>query len=92
MWTLWQKSRLLNQAPSEIMGLTKGSYEAYSLDEAVLIFGSEVQNELEKAGHKPSKQENSTAAIQKKILAKYFGESKATKDQFADPAALFNTM
>ena len=76
------------QAPSSIIGLVPGSYEAYCLDQAVHYAGTTIKSELEEAGRKPSKEENNLVAARKKVLAKFFGESSAPA-QFADPAALF---
>jgi hypothetical protein len=77
------------QAPSSIIGLVQGSYEAYCLDQAVWFVGATIQNELEKAGHKRQKGEGNIISARRRVLAKYLGEAEQ-KQQFADPAALFN--
>lgn len=76
------------QAPSSIIGLVQGSYEAYCLDQAVWFVGATIQNELEKAGHKRQKGEANIVAARQRVLAKYLGNSDG-KQQFADPAAFF---
>lgn len=79
--------------PSEILGLTRGSYEAWCLDEAVWYFGTVVEGELEKAGQ-PRKKPKGAAqaeAARKRVLNKYFPEEPGAKKQFADPAAMFQS-
>lgn len=77
--------------PSEQLGLTRGSYEAYCLDEAVWYFGSIVEGELEKAsqaGQKRSKGQGRAEAARKRVVAKYFANESGGKQQFADPAMM----
>lgn len=87
MWTLWLKAKAYHRLPSELLGLTTGSYEAYCLDEAVWYLGSVISNELEQAGQTKSKGAGKTEAARKKVLAKHFGDGQ--KGQYADPALLF---
>jgi hypothetical protein len=76
--------------PSQLLGLTPGSYEAYCLDQAVWYFGSTVNSELEQAGQKKSKGQGRSEAARKRVLAKYLSTgSDPVKQQYADPAALF---
>lgn len=70
------------------MGLTKGSYEAYCLDQAVWYLGITISNELEKAGHKKQKGEAAIESARKRVLRTYFGDA-AGEQKFADPAAMF---
>ena len=78
--------------PSELLGLTRGSYEAYCLDEAIWYFGTIVESELEKASQprKKAKGQASAEAARKRVLDKYFGKEGAAPQQFMDPAALFS--
>lgn len=71
------------------MGLRWDSYEAYCLDEAVVFFGLQVENKLEAAGHKPSKEERKVKAAREKILDALLGDEEVKKTSFADPAAMF---
>lgn len=73
--------------PSQLLGLSPDSYEAYCFDEAVWYFGSTVSAELEKAGQKKSKGQGKTESARKRVLLKYLG-GKA-EQQYADPAAFF---
>ena len=77
--------------PSNLLGLTSGSFEAYCLDQAIWYFGSHIENEIEQAGHKKQKGEGQLIAARKRVLSKYL-DSGETKGQFADPAALFSSM
>ena len=79
--------------PSQQLGLTLGSYEAYCLDEAVWYFGTIVEAELEKAGQPRRKAKGQAAAeaARKRVLAKYFGPKGGSQGQFMDPAALLAT-
>ena len=69
------------------MGLKPGSYEAYCLDQAVGYVGAFIQAELEKAGHRPSKEQRKVEAARQKVLDRYLGVEKETN--FADPSVLF---
>lgn len=71
------------------MGLKWDSYEAYCLDEAVIFFGMQLENKLESAGHKPSKEEKKISRAREQVMDKIFG-TKEKKQVFADPAAMFN--
>lgn len=73
--------------PSELLGLTRGSYEAYCLDQAVWTFGTFLTSELEKAGQgkKPKGQARAEGA-RKRVLAKYLDDQPK---RFADPMAAY---
>jgi hypothetical protein len=89
MWLLFLQAKDLSTQPSKIIGLTKGSYEAYCFDQAVWYFGSQVTHRVEKVGHKPAKGEASTRAAQERELKKIL-EGEQAKQVYADPAALFS--
>lgn len=72
--------------PSTILGLTEGSYEAYCLDEAVWAFGSKIDSEVEKAGHKRQKGEAAMQAARKRVLDRYLKGPNA-KGMYRDPVA-----
>lgn len=86
---LWHKARSVRTPPSELLGLEKGSYEAYCLDEAVIYFGSSLENKLQEAGHKPSKEERRAKAAREAILRKIFAQDDDKGTGFADPALMF---
>ena len=88
MWVLWRESQALRESPSTLLGLTRGSYEAYCLDQAVWYFGSYIDAEVEKAGHKKQKGEAQLMAARKRVLSKYVDGPDA-KGQFMDPSVLF---
>lgn len=88
-WLLWQKSRALRVRPSEILCLELDSYEAYCLDEAVVFFGLQLENLLEKAGHKPGKEEKRAQAARERILDTIFDNDAKKSSGFADPALMF---
>ena len=75
--------------PSSLLGLTPGSYEAYCFDQAVWYFGSFIEAEVEKAGHKRQKGEAALISARKRVMNKYV-EGESGKGQYADPAALFS--
>lgn len=85
---LWQKAKAIGVAPSQLIGLKSGTYEAYCLDEAVIYFGLMVENQLDEAGHKPSKEERKARAAREKVLDGIMGTNK-NKTGFADPALMF---
>ena len=85
MWLLFQQSQSLGQTPSITMGLTPGSYEAFCLDQAVWYLGATITNELEKAGHKPAKGEQTMVNARKRVLAKYLGNEAAPTQMYAEP-------
>lgn len=78
----------MSVTPSQILGLTPGSYEAYCLDQATWYFGTVIQNELEKAGQKKQKGQAAIESARKRVLKKYLEGSDA-KGLYADPALLF---
>lgn len=88
VWTLYQQSQGLGITPSEILGLTVGSYEAYCLNQAVWYAGVTISADLEKAGQKRQKNEGRMQSARQRVLDKYFGKTETT-GQFADPALLF---
>jgi hypothetical protein len=78
--------------PSQILGLTLGSYEAYCLDQAAWYLGITITAELDKAGRpKKQKGEAQSEAARKRVLAKYFGDAPGSAPAYADPAAFFGT-
>lgn len=76
--------------PSSLLGLKRGSYEAYCLDQAVWYFGTQVTHELEQIGRKKDPKEAANEAARKRKLDSMLGVDKTDATQFADPAALFN--
>lgn len=87
---MWRRSQSLGQAPSDILGLTRGSYEAYCIDEAVWYLGTTIESELDEAGNgKPSKGERKAHDARKRVLEKYFGKAPEEQRKFADPMAFF---
>lgn len=81
--------------PSQLLGLTPGSYEAYCFDEAVWYFGTTLTNELDKAeqaaqsrGKKRSSADKGEAA-RKKVLSRFLDEKGSNEPKFADPSAFF---
>ncbi len=75
--------------PADLLGLEPGSYEAYCLNEAVWYFGSTVESELDKAGHKRGKGEGKMVAARQRVLDRYVGSEKPDSQKFADPAMFF---
>ena len=86
---LHQQSQGTRLSPSNILGLTAGSYEAFCLDQAVWYFGTTLQNELEKAGQKKQKGEGRLIAARQRVLDKRLGKEKKGSAEFADPSAFF---
>jgi hypothetical protein len=89
-WLLWQKAKAVGVLPSFILGLEPGSYVAYCLDEAVIFFGLQLENMLDSAGHKPSKEERKTKAAREAVLDRVFSDGEIKSAGFADPALMFN--
>jgi hypothetical protein len=52
VWSLYLLAKQWGNAPSAHLGLEEGSYEAYCLDEAVMIFGARVSSALEEVDGK----------------------------------------
>lgn len=75
-------------APSLILGLTPGSYEAYCLDQATWYLGNYVNNKIDKVGKKKQRGEAGNEAARKRTLSKLLGEKEVK--QFADPASFFS--
>lgn len=53
--------------------------------------GTVVEHELEKAGHKPGKDEKKAQAARQRVIAKFLGADNPERPngQFADPASFF---
>ena len=76
-----------------MIGLVEGSYEAYCFDEAVWFLGVTINNELDSAGQKESKESRKTKMARDLVIQKYFGTKKSSGGSgsgFADPSALFS--
>lgn len=88
---LWLKAKALGVTPSSMLGIESGSYEAYCIDEAVVYYGSSLEHELEKAGHKPSREDRKIEAARQRVLDKWLTDDDEPKKQtgFADPALMF---
>lgn len=87
MWDLWIRSKHLSVRPSELAG-EEEPLAAFNLDNAVLTFGLALEQELEKAGHSPSKEEKKIEAARTRILRKWIPEAfkASTATGFRDPA------
>lgn len=85
MWGLWQQSQAWGRPPSEILGLTLGTFAAFCLDEAVLVAGRFIEGKLDEQKH-----DNPQMLAQKKqrLLERLLhpGQEVSTKS-FADPAS-----
>jgi hypothetical protein len=84
-------SKQLSVRPSELLGLAKlGDYVCYCFDEAVTVFGSWVQSELDdlERGDKESK-EAFKARMERHLDSLLNPADEVPKGQFADPAFLF---
>lgn len=88
---LWQKAKALGQRPSTLLGV-ENDYVAYCLDEAVVYFGMSLENMLESAGRKPSKEERRATQARERLIEKIFdeGKEKTKGSGFADPATMFS--
>ena len=90
LWILWLQSKTWQTLPSVLLGI-KNEYVAYCLNYATYYFGVTVENELDKASHKPSKQEKATSAARNRKLEQILSGNKAsTSNQFMDPAHFFS--
>lgn len=85
---LWVKAKNLSQRPSQLLNI-EDSYVAYCLDEAVTFFGLSLENKLEEAGHKQSKEERKAKAARDQVLDRIFGTNKKKTKGYADPALMF---
>lgn len=74
-----------------MIGLCEGSYEAYCLDQVVWYAGSMISSEIDKVGQKKAKGQASQEAARDRKLKQLLGQKDAKK-QYADPAALFESM
>lgn len=52
-----------------------------------MYFGTRLTNELEKAGHRPSKAERKSMSARQRVLDKVFGPEKSEK-RFRDPMSM----
>lgn len=84
-----------NQRPSALVGLSDDPYAAYCLDEAVYIWATHVERELDMSS-KGAK--NDKVALQKRqrkltmlMIDDKGGETQASTPMFRDPAARFKS-
>ena len=82
--------------PSDLLGIGRSDepgadYVAYCLDEAIQYCGMTIEAELDKAGHKVSKDERKIVSAREGVLKKYLGDQGADSapKKFADPMNLF---
>ena len=75
--------------PSTLIGLEAGSLEAFCIDQALWYLGTSIEHEMEKASHKPSKQERKAMGARQRVLDKYITPEAERDKKFADPAMLF---
>ena len=78
-------------SPSKILGEERGSYRAWCIDQAVQYFGTYVEGELDKIGHKKSSKERRVEADRKRKLEQLLEppSDKPKKGQYMDPAFFF---
>lgn len=81
------QARTLRLRPSEIVG-EEDRLAAYNLDNAVMAFGLALEQELESAGHTPSKDEKKILAARQRVLRKWLPEAfrASSATGFRDPA------
>lgn len=74
---------------SALLGLEPGSYTAFCLDQAVYTFGSMVESEIERAGHKPSKDEQKIIQARRRVVDRLLRDPNApVKGRFRDPMTM----
>jgi hypothetical protein len=91
VWIVYGQAKAWKVTPSSLLGLKRGSYEAWCLDQAVNFFGNHVESELEKVGQKQSAKDRALIANRQRKLEKLLDPNPevAKKGQFMDPAAFF---
>lgn len=89
MWLLYLQARDQRNPPSNLIGLTAGSYEAFCLDQAVWYLGTRIQTQLENVGRKKDRKQAANEAARERLMKKILGQEDSGKSGFADPAALF---
>ena len=83
MWRAYQLAKEWQCRPSEILDI-EDPVQAYCVDSAVSLFGSQLQHELE---HVKGKSDQAQAANRRRILEKWIPDTKASKKKsFKDPA------
>lgn len=83
MWSIFSLSKEAGCRPSDLFGLTN-SYEAYCFDEAVLMWGMYVSNEIREAGEgKKSSKQKGLEAKQERKFKQLIGTPD--KKRFASP-------
>lgn len=91
-------SRTWRTRPSQLLHLASDSWGAYCVDEAVYLWGSKIDAELEKAGMDPKDLTDSKrlAAVRRReaVLERYLGDwdigdKPVPKGVFRDPSTMF---
>lgn len=89
MWTLWQQTQAWGKPPSELLGLTTGTWNAYCLDEAVMVAGRFIEGKLDEQKHdNPQMLAQKRQRLLERLL--HPGEEVSSKS-FSDPAAKWGT-
>lgn len=79
-WRLWNLSKAYRARPSEMLGL-ENTWDSFCLDSAIWVFGSHIENEMNKIEAKTDKEREHK---RDSVLRRYIPElAKAQK--FADP-------
>ena len=97
LWQTYRQAREFGSKPSEIVGLTAGSWEAFCFDEACFMWGRHVESTLRDATKK-AKNENQAQTrammVMKRLMAEPEEEEEAGEEstpaptgKFRDPAA-----
>jgi hypothetical protein len=68
MWELYQMAREMSQRPSELVGMSSNPWMAFDFDNAIFLFGRQVENEVAKAGE--GKVDDKTKARRRKAQQK----------------------
>jgi hypothetical protein len=90
MWHLYQQAKTWGVLPSDLLGLERGSYQAYCFNQVVFFYGSAVMAEVEGIPWGKNDKPETMAAKRERALRKML--SLETGDQagrFRDPASKF---
>lgn len=88
-WLLWNQAKAYSVLPSDLLGIDRGSYTAYCLNEALYVFGMTLENKLDSAGQKPGKEDRKIKAARDQVMKNMFDPEKKKGSGFADPALMF---
>ena len=84
-WRLYQLAQACSCRPSDLLGV-ENTYAAFCLDEAIILYGNALQNELDRVSNN-AKTEKAAEGRRQLVLEKWLNSEPGNNKRFASPVA-----